>query len=77
MPSYFFRYANGVPIIEADPLILENETEALSEANLAAVDIWAEGKRLGEDRSHWRVEVYDDADHLLFTVPFSEALESS
>lgn len=76
MPLFYFRYANGKPIIELDPVDLVSETEALTEATLAAVDIWAQGKRLGEDRSHWRVEVYDDADHLLFSVPFTEALEN-
>jgi hypothetical protein len=62
MQLYYFRYVDGMPIIEPEPMHLSDDAEARSEAMGAAVDIWAQGQRLGEDRRHWRVDVLDEAD---------------
>jgi hypothetical protein len=51
--------------------------EALHEAVVSARELWAEGIRKGEDRSHWAIVITRMAGDTVQVLPFMDAVRRS
>jgi hypothetical protein len=49
--------------------------EALHEAVASARELWAEGIRKGEDRSHWAIVITRTAGDTVQVLPFMDAVQ--
>jgi hypothetical protein len=73
MPRYRFKFFEngGIPELEMD---LPDNNAARQEAVRTATQMMSDASYNFDDPTHWRVEVYDEADALLYTVRLDEEL---
>lgn len=71
---YYFNVRSTVGLTE-DPegLTCPNMKAALEVASALARRCLAEGRRKGEDRVEWQVEVMDRVNHHVLSLPFADA----
>jgi hypothetical protein len=78
MPRFFFHlwdtkaFVPGPNGTELPDLIAVRQ-----KAKLNAQEILADGRRRGEDRGHWTLEVRNEADQTVLTAPVSQAAVSA
>ena len=74
MPRFFFHLWDTKAFVP-DPNGAEfpDLIAVWQRAKLSAQEILADGQRRGEDRSHWKLEVRDEADRTVLTAPLSQA----
>lgn len=75
MALYFFRYVDSRTFEDPDGVEFASLEDATREARVRATEVWAEGIQRDQDRRHWRVDVLDDGDQVLASVPFEEAVD--
>lgn len=75
MALYFFRYVDSRIFEDPDGVELTSLEDATREARIRAAEVWAEGIQRDQDRQHWRVDVLDDGNQVLASVPFGDAVD--
>ena len=74
MPRFFFHlWDTNAFVPDPDGSELPDTAAARDEALANARGIIREGQRRGEDRRNWLVEVRDESDRTIITLPVSQA----
>jgi hypothetical protein len=74
MPKFFFHvWDTKAFVADPDGSELPDAAAATKEALANAWGIMQDGQRRGEDRRTWMVEVRDESDRTVVTVPLSKA----
>ena len=74
MPLFFFHVWDTKAFVpDPDGAELINLAAVKQKAKLDACEILADGNRRGEDRSHWTLEVRNEADQTVLTTPILKA----
>ena len=78
MPRFFFHLWDTKAFVP-DPAgtNLPDLAAVRQRAKLDAQEILADGQRRGEDRSHWMIEVRNEADQIVLTAPVTQAEASA
>jgi hypothetical protein len=74
MPKFFFHvWDTKAFVADPDGSELPDAAAATKEALANAWGIMQDGQRRGEDRQNWLVEVRDESDQTVVTIPLSQA----
>ena len=74
MPLFFFHVWDTKAFVpDPDGAELINLSAVKQKVKQDAREILADGQRRGEDRSHWTLEVRNEADQTVLTTPVSQA----
>jgi hypothetical protein len=74
MPRFFFHLWDTKAFVpDPNGAELPDLIAVRQKVELNAQEILADGQRRGEDRSHWMLEVRNEADQIVLTTPVSQA----
>ena len=75
MPIYRFEFQEEKHTDTVRDVELVDDVAAMREADQTAFELLEEGVRLGLDRSHWQIQVFDEEDKLVSAVTLADALK--
>ena len=72
MPKFIIAVKDATEVVDPEPFEAPDLAAAVAELRQGARDLWADGIRIGLNRAHWFMELWDLEGNVLASIRISD-----